>query len=436
MSRRRAAAVDGERAPAGRRRLLLVAGALTLACATAGLAGWAVRGDAAATRAEKQAKVSTVAVVRTDLSTDTERSGTLGYGTPRTVQGVKSGRITWLPDQGATVERNEQLYRVDDAPVVVLYGDTPLFRRLDTVGLVGTDIKVVADNLRALGYDIGTQPAVGTTVTRNPTPFTETAPSGSASPEPEPSGEPPAGGDADAGAPNGDGEPPAAGQEAAPSRTRVQQGDGVLTSELVAAIRRWQRDRGADATGVLDAGDAYVAEDAVRVGALKVQSGADAASEVMQVTSTGKSVSVPVDADEVGTVKRGDKVQVVMPDQTTAPGTVSVVSSVVLDPAGSGAEGPSGPPQVVVTVSLDDADTGMAASVDAATVQVRFTGASAKDVLAVPVGSLLALSEGGYAVQVANGGPLLAVETGLFTKGMVEVTGKGVKEGVKVVTTS
>jgi hypothetical protein len=66
---------------------------------------------------------------------------------------------------------------------------------------------------------------------------------------------------------------------------------------------------------------------------------------------------------------------------------------------------------------------------------VAFTSESRKGVLAVPVGALLALSEGGYAVQLP-GGRLIAVRTGMFAKGLVEVSGTGVAAGTKVVTTS
>jgi hypothetical protein len=49
------------------------------------------------------------------------------------------------------------------------------------------------------------------------------------------------------------------------------------------------------------------------------------------------------------------------------------------------------------------------------------------DVLAVPVNALLALLEGGYAVErLTDSGEseLVAVETGLFADGWVEVTGE------------
>jgi multidrug efflux pump subunit AcrA (membrane-fusion protein) len=60
------------------------------------------------------------------------------------------------------------------------------------------------------------------------------------------------------------------------------------------------------------------------------------------------------------------------------------------------------------------------------------------NVLAVPVGALIALQEGGYAVQVvANGrAKLVAVRTGMFADGQVEVSGDGLAAGQRVVTVS
>jgi hypothetical protein len=61
-----------------------------------------------------------------------------------------------------------------------------------------------------------------------------------------------------------------------------------------------------------------------------------------------------------------------------------------------------------------------------------------KDVLVVPVGALLALAEGGYGVEIEQNGQrhLVAVKTGLFSNGQVEVSGPGLAAGAKVVTTS
>ena len=60
--------------------------------------------------------------------------------------------------------------------------------------------------------------------------------------------------------------------------------------------------------------------------------------------------------------------------------------------------------------------------------------AERKDVLTVPVGALVALAEGGYGVQVVQGSTsrYVAVKTGMFAGGQVEVSGDGIAEGVTV----
>jgi len=72
--------------------------------------------------------------------------------------------------------------------------------------------------------------------------------------------------------------------------------------------------------------------------------------------------------------------------------------------------------------------------VTAASVQVRFTTVSRTKVLAVPVGALVALREGGYALQRPDG-TLIPAVTGLFAGGMVQVSGADIAEGAVVVTT-
>jgi hypothetical protein len=64
-------------------------------------------------------------------------------------------------------------------------------------------------------------------------------------------------------------------------------------------------------------------------------------------------------------------------------------------------------------------------------VTVEYVGHQAKDVLAVPVSALVALAEGGYGLETAQG-RFLAVRTGLFADGDVEVSGTAIREGMKV----
>ena len=89
-----------------------------------------------------------------------------------------------------------------------------------------------------------------------------------------------------------------------------------------------------------------------------------------------------------------------------------------------------GDPTVPVEVRL--ADERRARTLDAAPVDVLLTTERRADVLAVPVTALLALAEGGYAVETA-GGALLAVKPGLHAGGFVEVSGDGVHAGLLIV---
>ena len=66
---------------------------------------------------------------------------------------------------------------------------------------------------------------------------------------------------------------------------------------------------------------------------------------------------------------------------------------------------------------------------------VEVTAELAEDVLSVPVSALLALVEGGYAIEVPDGDGtrLIGVDTGMFADGLVEITGDGISEGLEVV---
>jgi len=411
---------DDARPRHGKRRLKIGAVALAGVTATAlGVTVWQDGHTKPSTTAADSARVGTATVTKTDLSDNQTLSGTLGYGKAAPVKGTRSGLVTWLPAPGTTVARGRTLYKVDNVPVPVFYGGTPLYRTLNARGTTGPDARVIADNLKKLGYDIGVQPGTGTWVTQHPAtadpPGTGTsdkadataAPSASAAPTPTPT-------------------PTATSVE-------VKEGDGVLTADLMAAIRRWQTHVGMPATGVLGIGDVSVQTGAVRVGTVQAQSGDDATGDLMTVSSTTKKVSIPVDAAQVGTMSQGDRVTVTLPDNSTARGTIDVVGSTAATDNSQGDTSGSAPAQLTVTVSVPD--TGAVRKLTSAPVQVAFTSETHKGVLAVPVGALLALSEGGYAVQLP-GGRLIAVKTGMFAKGLVEVTGTGLTTGLKVVTTS
>ncbi|MDX3238985.1 HlyD family efflux transporter periplasmic adaptor subunit [Streptomyces sp. ME03-5709C] len=327
-----------------------------------------------AASAGKVARPSTVTVVRTDLADTQTHRGTLGYGSDIAVKGAGEGTVTELPPTGRTVKRGRQLYAVDDRPAVVFYGTTPLYRTLDKPTLRGRDVTMVAENLEALGYDIG--PRVGATVRGN-------------------------------------------------TGTGGGRAGDVYTKSLSDAVKRWQGHVGMDPTGTLEVGQIVVVPGPVRVSSVQAQLGDPVAEPLMTVTRTSKSVSVPVQATDTDGISTGAKVVITLPDDREVPGTVTSISQTVQG-GGNAPDGQNSPPTLLVTVT-----PAAAPKYDAASVQVRFTSSTRKDVLAVPVGALVALSGGGYALQKTDG-TYLAVETGLYADGMVEVRGDGVSEGVRV----
>ncbi|MBC9719432.1 hypothetical protein H9Y04_43685 [Streptomyces sp. TRM66268-LWL] len=75
------------------------------------------------------------------------------------------------------------------------------------------------------------------------------------------------------------------------------------------------------------------------------------------------------------------------------------------------------------------------AGLDTATVDVELVSDRAKNALSVPVTALVAMPDGGYGVEVMDRGrPVrrIPVTLGLFAQGRVQVSGKGLTEGMNV----
>lgn len=199
--------------------------------------------------------------------------------------------------------------------------------------------------------------------------------------------------------------------------------DGTWTASTTAAVKRWEKALGVEQDGAVEPGDVAFRPGAARV-AERTAVGSPASGEVLKVTAATRVVTVDLDATKQARVKPGDAVQVELPDGRVVDGRIASVGKVAT--TGDGNEQQPQAPTVEVVVSVDDPG-----DYDQAPVEVRLTRASRQDVLAVPVTALLALAEGGYAVEAA-GGRLVAVETGLFADGWVEVAGD-IAVGLEVV---
>jgi len=222
-----------------------------------------------------------------------------------------------------------------------------------------------------------------------------------------------------------------------------------------AAVQRWQKAVGLQATGEIPLGEAVFEPGPIRVTSVTPAPGAPAqAGGAIVLTATGTTPIVDVDLDvsEEYLVKPGDAVTVVLPDgTTTVGGHIETVGTVATCPGGGGVgaagggngsadqspcessgSGNSSAPTVTVTITLDRTPAG--ATFDQAPVNVNITTQTAGHVLAVPVNALLALAGGGYGVDVVTGktSHLTGVTTGLYSDTLVQVSGSGLTAGTQV----
>jgi membrane fusion protein, multidrug efflux system len=313
---------------------------------------------------------ATAEVTRQTLVDRQAEDGTLGYGDTTTITNQQPGTVTWIPAEGKVLHRGATLYRVDTRPVTLMYGAVPMYRRLATGVDDGADVEQLERNLRAQGY-------TGFTV------------------------------------------------------------DDEFSSATAAAVKRWQADRGLPKTGSVDAGQVVFEPGAVRVDTdrLKVGGPAGPGAAALDVTGTSRIVTVALKVTDQRLARKGAKVTVELPGGKSVNGTIAKVGNVAHAPASD-----QNQPQddsssdSTIDVTVDLAARASTGAVDQAPVTVNFTSQQHKNVLAVPVAALLALSEGGYGVQVVQGSNsrIVAVQTGLFADGRVEISGSGITEGTSV----
>lgn len=228
-------------------------------------------------------------------------------------------------------------------------------------------------------------------------------------------------------------------------------------SDTTAAVKRWQRDHRMTADGVIELGDVVFLPEAFRVteAAAKLGVPVGPGGAILAGTSTRQMVDVDLAADDRDLLDVGMAVTVELPDHSRLDATVASIGRV----AESAPDGQGGTTTTIpVTVTL--ADPAAAGELDAAPVKVSVVTESRKNVLAVPVQALLALIEGGYAVEVVDRAPtsnaslspsssapapssdgsahtrLVRVEPGLFDSGYVEITATGLEPGDAVVVPS
>ncbi len=204
---------------------------------------------------------------------------------------------------------------------------------------------------------------------------------------------------------------------------------GVADAATTAAIEAWQADIGAEVDGIVDLGEVVFLPTPVRIteALLTVGSPVGDGSAVLATSSSASVVLVDLPADDQDLLEVGLQLTVVMPDGSEVAATVTEISGIaVLNAAGD----------VVFETTIELVDTTVGADLDQAPVDVLVVTDSRSQVITVPVTALLALVEGGYAVEVeqADGSVrLVGVEPGLFADGWVEVVSDALAAGDRVV---
>jgi peptidoglycan hydrolase-like protein with peptidoglycan-binding domain len=360
--------------------VLVAAGAIAaLGVSALGPGGWSRAGEPEP-RPTKQ--LSTATVTRQTLTREGFAQGLLGYGPVSPLSSKASGTVTRLAPLGSVVHRGEELLRVDERPVVLMYGSIPMFRSLGE-RTKGADIEQFERNLAALGYG-------GFTVDEEYTALTKAAVRRW---------------QRDLGL---------------PASGTVHPGLVVYAPRAVRIAEHLTR-VGADATG-----NVLGTSGTTRTVTVSVRPGDSGWAE----RGARVRVTLPDGTEIGGTVRRRGTA-------TTARSPVGGGSAPDDElAAGPGEEG-GGEPSVPVTIAVGRQRT--LDAFDRATVDVQYVEERRRNVLTVPVTALLALAEGGYGVEIViapGASRIVAVRAGMFTLGQVEVSGEGIAEGVKVVVPS
>jgi len=195
--------------------------------------------------------------------------------------------------------------------------------------------------------------------------------------------------------------------------------DGIFGKSTEVAVKAWQTNVGLPATGTINNTQIVFAPDPVRIASA---SRLGDAFSGLQVNSAEPSVLVDTSNRDRSALVEGATVTVTLPDGTTADGTVSTQEQ-----ATASDDSTIWRTTIVVRAKLPG---------DASSGTVTVTEVLATDVDLVPVAALLALAEGGFAVEVqSDTGPtisLVGVEVGEVLDGQAAVSGN-ISTGDRVV---
>jgi peptidoglycan hydrolase-like protein with peptidoglycan-binding domain len=444
-----------ERRPRRRTRRRAAVGALlAVACAVVAivlLEGGGGKGDAPA--AGLPAGYTTATVTRRTLTESASVDGTLGYGASTELYDRLSGTFTWLPSVGATIARGGTLFRVDDLPVVLMYGSTPAYRTLKQGVGDGPDVAELNDNLIALGYDpygaiadvesFGEATAAAVRRWQKAEGLTET-------------------GEVELGrvvfAPSARrvttvhvtlGQDPPAAPSGSPGPSKPKRRKHAKAREPRKAAGKPKAAAKPSGTGKpKEAASSPQGEGSPDGGSSKEPGGSAAAQAeaVLTTTSTQQLVQLKLKAEQQQLAHVGELAPVSLPGGDVVQGRIVEVGTVAAEAKSGGDERESGGSSgedsgESATIPVTLALTRRVPRLDEAPVSVELVKSVRTNVLAVPATALFATAGGRYAIEVLESSPSGAgerrvdepVTPGMFANGYVQVEGAGVHEGQTVI---
>jgi hypothetical protein len=200
--------------------------------------------------------------------------------------------------------------------------------------------------------------------------------------------------------------------------------------DFTEALCDWQESVGLPLTGTLSPGDVLVLPAPRRIASVTAAVGDSVTGELMQLGPVDKSITLQVPPSQMGGIVKDAPATLTLPDGTTATGTVASIATVIPP---TPADGPTSTDPLKLTITVIPADQAVFAALDYAPIRVTVVTTTKAGVLTVPIAALLALKEGGYALQLVSG-ELIPVEVGMLTATLAEVSGNGVTNGLTVVT--
>jgi peptidoglycan hydrolase-like protein with peptidoglycan-binding domain len=219
--------------------------------------------------------------------------------------------------------------------------------------------------------------------------------------------------------------------------------DDTFDAATAAAVQRWWASFGVNldlANIVVPAGSFVVVPGGLFTGTPLVTEGATPLGDavVLGLTTAAREVttSAPIGS---ASFALGANIDVQFPDGTISKGTVVNVGTV----ATTSSNQPGATPSITITLHVADIPASVNDFVQIP-VTLRVVSQSEPNAFVVPVSALVALAEGGYAIEVVDGTStsgtagthLVAVTTGLFADGFVSVTGNQLAKGLQVVVPS